>query len=90
MSVLLVQAVEVPVGFHGHNNLGLSVANALAAVEAGAASLDGAIGGLARSAGNAPTEMLCAVLQNRVRPLISTGSGCLISLTMKCRRSPRA
>ncbi len=64
----LVQAVDVPVGFHGHNNLGLSIANALAAVQAGAASLDGAIGGLARSAGNAPTEMLCAVLAKEGSP----------------------
>lgn len=62
---VLVDAVEVPVGFHGHNNLGLSVANALTAVEAGASSLDGALGGLARSAGNAPTEMLCAVLEKQ-------------------------
>jgi 4-hydroxy-2-oxovalerate aldolase len=64
----LVNAVDIPVGFHGHNNLGLSVANALAALESGASSIDGAIGGLARSAGNAPTEMLCAVLDKLGRP----------------------
>ena len=61
----LVSAVEVPVGFHGHNNLGFSVANGMAAIDAGATSIDGALGGLARSAGNAPTEMLCAVLEKR-------------------------
>lgn len=60
----LVDAVEVPVGFHGHNNLGLSIANGIAAFEAGAQSLDGALLGLARSAGNAPTEMLIAVLEH--------------------------
>ena len=59
----LTAAVDVPIGFHGHNNLGLSVANAMAAIEAGASSVDGALGGLARSAGNAPTEMLCAVME---------------------------
>ena len=59
----LVDAVDIPIGFHGHNNLGLSVANAIAAVEAGAQSVDGALMGLARSAGNAPTEMLAAVLE---------------------------
>lgn len=64
----LVKAVDVPVGFHGHNNLGFSVANALAALDSGASSIDGAIGGLARSAGNAPTEMLCAVLEKLGRP----------------------
>jgi len=56
------------VGFHGHNNLGFSVANAIAALDAGAFSVDGALGGLARSAGNAPTEMLCAVLEKLGRP----------------------
>jgi 4-hydroxy 2-oxovalerate aldolase len=61
----LVNAVDVPVGFHGHNNLGFSVANAMAAIDAGALSIDGALGGLARSAGNAPTEMLCAVLEKQ-------------------------
>ncbi len=61
----LVSATAVPVGFHGHNNLGFSVANAMAAIDAGASSIDGALGGLARSAGNAPTEMLCAVLDKR-------------------------
>jgi 4-hydroxy-2-oxovalerate aldolase len=64
----LVKSVEVPVGFHGHNNLGFSVANAIAALDSGAASVDGALGGLARSAGNAPTEMLCAVLEKQGRP----------------------
>lgn len=58
----VVNAVDVPVGFHGHNNLGLAVGNALAALEEGATSLDGSLRGLARSAGNAPTEVLCAVL----------------------------
>ncbi|MEW6671352.1 MAG: 4-hydroxy-2-oxovalerate aldolase [Thermodesulfobacteriota bacterium] len=64
----LVKAVDIPVGFHGHNNLGFSVANAMAALDAGASSIDGALGGLARSAGNAPTEMLCAVLEKQGRP----------------------
>lgn len=59
----LVKAVTVPVGFHGHNNLGLAVGNALSALEAGATSLDGSLTGLARSAGNAPTEVICALLE---------------------------
>ena len=64
----LVDSVNVPVGFHGHNNLGFSVANAVSAFNAGAVSLDGALMGLARSAGNAPTEMLTAVLQKQGCP----------------------
>lgn len=59
----MVEAVDIPVGFHGHNNLGLSVANAMAAHKAGAASLDCGLLGMARSAGNCATEMLVAVFQ---------------------------
>ncbi len=55
--------VSVPVGFHGHNNLGLSQANAIAALEAGAEELDCGLLGMARSAGNCSTELLVAALQ---------------------------
>ncbi len=57
----VLNTVSVPVGFHGHNNLGLSVANALAAYRAGVRVLDCSVCGYARSAGNAPTEMLAVV-----------------------------
>lgn len=55
------KAVKARVGFHGHNNLGLSVGNALAAHKAGIEVLDCSVCGYARSAGNAPTEMLAVV-----------------------------
>ena len=61
----MVNTVSIPVGFHGHNNLGLSVGNALAAEKAGASVLDGGLIGMARSAGNCPTELLVAVLQRQ-------------------------
>ena len=61
----LKQAVKIPVGFHGHNNLGLSQANALAALEAGADELDCGLLGMARSAGNCSTELLAAVLEQQ-------------------------
>ena len=60
--------LDIPVAFHGHNNLGLAVANALAAVEAGADVLDGCLMGMARSAGNIPTEIIAAVLDNNGIP----------------------
>lgn len=59
----LVKRVRIPVAFHGHNNLGLSVANALAAEEAGASVFDCGLMGMARSAGNCATELAVAVFQ---------------------------
>lgn len=59
---VLKSAVSISVGFHGHNNLGLSVANGLAAWRAGADSIDCGVMGMARSVGNIPTEALLAVL----------------------------
>jgi len=57
----MVNAVNIPVGFHGHNNLGLAAANSIVAVESGASSIDCGLMGMARSAGNLPTEVAIAV-----------------------------
>ncbi|ROL68150.1 4-hydroxy-2-oxovalerate aldolase [Pseudomonas protegens] len=59
---LLAQELPVPIGFHGHNNLGLAVANSLSAARAGARLLDGTINGLGAGAGNTPLEVLGAAL----------------------------
>ena len=59
----LKEKVTIPVGFHGHSNLGLSQANALAAVEAGADEIDCGLLGMARSAGNCATELAAATLK---------------------------
>lgn len=57
------------IGFHAHNNLGLGVANALAAANSGAEWLDATITGMGRGAGNAETEnMLLALPQLVSRP----------------------
>lgn len=52
----------VRVGMHAHNNLGVGVANAIAAAQAGAHILDGSCRGLGAGAGNAATEVLSAAL----------------------------
>lgn len=60
---LLKKAVSMPIAFHGHNNLALSAANALAAYKSGADILDCGLMGMARSAGNMPTEACVALMQ---------------------------
>jgi 4-hydroxy 2-oxovalerate aldolase len=59
----LCQELSVPVGFHGHNNLGLSVANSLVAVENGASIIDACICGFGAGAGNTPLEIIVPVLE---------------------------
>ncbi|WP_343809139.1 4-hydroxy-2-oxovalerate aldolase, partial [Marinobacterium maritimum] len=53
---------NVEIGFHGHHNMGMAIANSLAAIEAGAVRVDGSVAGLGAGAGNTPLEVFCAVL----------------------------
>jgi 4-hydroxy-2-oxovalerate aldolase len=55
----------VPLGFHGHDNLSLAMANCLSAIDAGAVLVDSSLQGMGRSAGNAITEVLVAILTKR-------------------------
>lgn len=58
----LKSAIDIPVGFHAHNNMGLAIANSLAAVEEGAQYIDATCRGLGAGAGNSQIEVLTAVL----------------------------
>jgi len=49
-------------GFHGHNNLGLGMANALVCIEEGVKFIDSSLQGFGRSAGNVPSEQLICML----------------------------
>lgn len=57
------KAVEIPIGFHGHNSLGAAIGNTLAAIDYGATMVDGSLKGFGGGAGNTQTEVLVAALK---------------------------
>jgi 4-hydroxy 2-oxovalerate aldolase len=59
----LKENLSVNIGFHGHNNLSLAMANTLAAIEAGATRIDGSIRCAGAGAGNTQTEVLVAACE---------------------------
>ena len=59
---LLSQNLHVPVGFHGHNNLGLAVSNSIIALDSGAKIIDASIKGFGAGAGNTQLEVLVGLL----------------------------
>jgi homocitrate synthase NifV len=60
---LKAAAGGLALGFHGHNDLGMATANTLAAVLAGAVSVDVTVNGLGERAGNAPLEEVVMALR---------------------------
>ena len=61
-----VRGIEnVNLSVHCHNDLGLSVANSLAAIEAGATQVEGCINGIGERAGNASLEEIIMSLDTR-------------------------
>lgn len=58
---------DLRLGFHGHNNLGLAVANSLKAQEMGVEFLDVSLQGMARGGGNTPAEQfICALMRKGI------------------------
>ncbi len=56
---------DILLGFHGHDNLAMAMANSLRAIDCGAALVDSSLQGMGRSAGNTVTEALVAILKQR-------------------------
>lgn len=52
------QKITTPLGFHGHNNLQMAIANSIQAINSGATFIDTCVRGMGRSAGNAQTEIM--------------------------------
>lgn len=58
----LVTSLNIPVGFHGHNNLNMAVINSIMAVTSGAKIIDACIRGFGAGAGNTQLEIIIPVL----------------------------
>lgn len=59
----LRQHTDLQIEMHAHNDLGLATANTLAAIDAGATSVNTTVNGLGERAGNAPLEEVAVALQ---------------------------
>jgi homocitrate synthase NifV len=59
---LLSKQFELPIEFHGHNDLGMATANAFTAVEAGVHAIGVTVNGLGERAGNVPLEEIAMAL----------------------------
>lgn len=59
----LYNSLNIHIGFHPHNNLGIAVANAYIAIQEGADIIDGTLRGFGAGAGNCQIEDLVALLE---------------------------
>ena len=66
----LHEKLDISIGFHGHNNLGLGIANSYSAWKAGASIIDASLCGYGAGAGNTQLETVASYME---RKGISTG-----------------
>ena len=59
----LTNSLNIPIGFHGHNNLNMAVINSIVAVQSGASIIDACIRGFGAGAGNTQLEVIVPVLK---------------------------
>ena len=59
----LSDKLSIKIGFHAHNNLGMSVYNSIVAIQNGATYIDACIRGFGAGAGNTPLEVLVPVME---------------------------
>lgn len=59
----LVEGLDIEIGFHGHNNMSMAVANTYVAIQEGASVIDGTLRGLGAGAGNCQLEAVAALLK---------------------------
>jgi 4-hydroxy 2-oxovalerate aldolase len=62
---IVKERINIPICFHGHNNMELAFINSLTAVENGAEMIDATITGIGRGAGNLKTELLMTALNSK-------------------------
>ena len=62
---MLNSNLNIPIGFHGHNNLGLAVANSYIACKNGAKIIDASICSFGAGAGNTQLEVLASFLDSK-------------------------
>ncbi|MDA9334943.1 hypothetical protein N9Q89_02155 [Flavobacteriaceae bacterium] len=61
---LVKSKTNVPLGFHGHDNLEMGLINTITAIDAGCDIVDATVTGMGRGAGNLKSELLLTYLEN--------------------------
>ncbi len=80
-------APNLPIEFHGHNDLGMATANALSAAEAGADALSITVNGLGERSGNTALEQIVMALHQHPELTCATRSHGLLALSQTVARA---